>query len=219
MVRVCVFAKRAATSLLAARVSGFGEVGFTPLLHRNFTGHFTLNRAHQHGNESDERSRRTRLCAAQTVPEAGATTPFDVSCVTGFEGRSRLRVQEIERHISAAKEFCQTACMRCRMQLVRQDCMSKGDDHLPLLKAQPKQPKSATIQIRVEEDVKLRLDKYAEFIDSSAAYVVTEALKLLFNKDGEFKSWLGQHAHNSEAQHHTSKAAISKGESVQLALK
>ena len=90
---------------------------------------------------------------------------------------------------------------------------------MPLLKAQPKQPKSATIQIRVEEDVKHKLDKYAEFINSSPAYVVTEALKLLFNKDGEFKSWLGQQTNNSEAQRHTSKAAIPKGESVQLALK
>jgi hypothetical protein len=90
---------------------------------------------------------------------------------------------------------------------------------LPLLKSQPKQPKSAAIQIRVEEDVKLRLDKYAEFIDSSAAYVVTEALKLLFNKDVEFKSWLGQHTYNSEAQPPSSKVAVSKGESVQLALK
>jgi predicted transcriptional regulator len=134
-------------------------------------------------------------------------------------GRSRLKVQEIAPYVLAAKEFRRTACMRRRMQLVRQDCMSKGDDHLPLLKAQPKQPKSATIQIRVEEDVKLRLDKYAEFIDSSAAYVVTEALKLLFNKDGEFRSWLGQHADNSEAQNRKSKVAISKGESVQLALK
>ena len=93
-----------------------------------------------------------------------------------------------------------------------------GDNCLPLLKAQPKQPKSATIQIRVEEDLKLRLDKYAEFIDSSPAYVVTEALKLLFHKDGEFKSWLGQHTDNSETQRHTSKVAVSKGESVQLAL-
>ncbi len=63
-------------------------------------------------------------------------------------------------------------------------------------KAPPKQPKAATIQIRVEEDVKLRLEKYAEFIDSSPAYVVTEALKLLFKKDEEFKSWLGQHTNN-----------------------
>ena len=90
---------------------------------------------------------------------------------------------------------------------------------MPLLKAQPKQPKSATIQVRVEEDIKLRLDKYAEFIDSSPAYVVTEALKLLFHKDGEFKFWLGQHTNNFETQPRTSKAAISKGESVQLALK
>jgi len=97
--------------------------------------------------------------------------------------------------------------------------MMKGDEYLPLLKAQPKQPKSATIQIRVEEDVKLRLDKYAEFIDSSPAYVVIEALKLLFHKDGEFKSWLGQHTNNFETQPRTSKAASSKGESAQLALK
>ena len=90
---------------------------------------------------------------------------------------------------------------------------------MPLLKAQPKQPKSATIQVRVEEDVKLRLDKYAEFIDSSPAHVVTEALKLLFNKDGEFKSWLGQHTNNSEAHRHTAKTSPMKGESVQLALK
>jgi len=90
---------------------------------------------------------------------------------------------------------------------------------LALLKAQPRQPKSATIQIRVEEDIRLRLDKYSEFIDSSPAYVVTEALKLLFHKDREFKCWLGQHDHASETQRHSAKAAISKGESVQLALK
>ena len=38
-------------------------------------------------------------------------------------------------------------------------CIQKGEEYLPLLKAPPKQPKSATIQIRVEEDVKLRLRK------------------------------------------------------------
>ena len=87
--------------------------------------------------------------------------------------------------------------------------MMKGDEYLSLLKAQPKQPKSATIQIRVEEEVKLRLYKYAEFIDSSPAYVVTEALKLLFNKDGEFKSWLGQHANNHD-QEKTEDAPLAK---------
>ena len=195
------FAKPEAASLLAVRVSGSGEVGFTSLLHRNFTSHFTLNRAQQYGNQSDEPSRRTKLHAAQTVPEAGATPPLDAP------------------YVLDAKEFCRTACMRRRIRLVRRDCILKGADYLPLLKAQPKQPKSATIQIRVEQDVKLRLDKYAEFIDSSAAYVVTEALKLLFNKDAEFRSWLGQHACNAETQRHTSKTSTSKGESLQLALK
>ena len=134
-------------------------------------------------------------------------------------GRSRLSLQESQLAVGRVKELCRTDRMRRRIRPVRQDCMMKGEEYLPLLKAQPKQPKSATIQIRVEEDVKLRLDKYAEFIDSSPAYVVIEALKLLFHKDAEFKSWLGQHTNNSEVQRRTSKAAISKGESVQLALK
>lgn len=99
---------------------------------------------------------------------------------------------------SRAYELCRTDRMGRTIQLVRQDCITQRRRHLPLLKAQPKQPKSATIQVRVEEDIKLRLEKYAEFIDSSPAYVVTEALKLLFHKDSEL-SWLGQYSNNSEA--------------------
>jgi predicted transcriptional regulator len=62
--------------------------------------------------------------------------------------------------------------------------------------APPKQPKTVTIQARVEESVKAQLDRYAEFIDSSTSYVITEALKLLFKRDDEFKVWLGQHTKN-----------------------
>ena len=90
---------------------------------------------------------------------------------------------------------------------------------MSILKSPPKQPKAVTVQARVEESVKSQLELYAEFIDASPSYVITEALKLLFRKDEEFKLWLSQHAHNSEALRHTSKVAISKGESVQLALK
>jgi hypothetical protein len=67
---------------------------------------------------------------------------------------------------------------------------------LSILKAPPKQPKNATIQVRVEEKIRLNLDKYAEFIGGNQAYVVSEALKLLFKKDEEFKRWLGQYANN-----------------------
>jgi hypothetical protein len=67
---------------------------------------------------------------------------------------------------------------------------------LALLKAPSKQPKTTTFQVRLEEEVRSNLDRYAEFIDANASYVVSEALKLLFRKDEEFKRWLGQHTNN-----------------------
>jgi predicted transcriptional regulator len=66
------------------------------------------------------------------------------------------------------------------------------DDNMAIIKAPPKQPKAVTIQARVEESVKTQLDQYARFIDSTPSYVITEALKVLFKRDDEFKAWLGQ---------------------------
>jgi predicted transcriptional regulator len=73
---------------------------------------------------------------------------------------------------------------------------------MAIIKAPPKQPKTVTIQARVEESVKAQLDRYAEFIDASTSYVITEALKLLFKRDDEFKRWAGQHTngHMQEEQ-------------------
>jgi predicted transcriptional regulator len=64
---------------------------------------------------------------------------------------------------------------------------------MALLKAPSKQPKTTNLQVRLEEEVRHKLDKYAEFIDANVSYVVSEALKLLFKKDDEFKRWAGQH--------------------------
>jgi hypothetical protein len=63
---------------------------------------------------------------------------------------------------------------------------------MAILKSPAKLPKNGTVQLRVEEEIKTKLHKYAEFIDSSESYVVSEALKLLFRKDDEFKVWLEQ---------------------------
>jgi hypothetical protein len=71
---------------------------------------------------------------------------------------------------------------------------------LALLKAPSKQPKTTTLQVRLEEEVRHNLDGYAEFIDANASYVVSEALKLLFKKDDEFRRWLGQHASNHKQE-------------------
>jgi hypothetical protein len=69
----------------------------------------------------------------------------------------------------------------------------KKEKRMAVLKAPPKQIRSATIQVRVEEIISHRLRKYAEFIDCSPAYVVSEALKMLFNKDNEFREWMTHH--------------------------
>ena len=63
---------------------------------------------------------------------------------------------------------------------------------MAIIKAPPKQPKSVTVQAGVEESVKTQLDQYAKFIDSTPSYVITEALRVLFKRDDEFKAWLGQ---------------------------
>ena len=63
---------------------------------------------------------------------------------------------------------------------------------MAIIKAPPKQPKSVTVQARVEESVKEQLDMYAKFIDSTPSYVITEALKVLFKRDDEFKAWLAK---------------------------
>jgi predicted transcriptional regulator len=83
---------------------------------------------------------------------------------------------------------------------------------MAVLKAPPKQPKTTVVQLRLDEEAKTRLTKYAEFLDCSPSYVVTEALKHVCNKDKEFQSWLsGRHTNNDKT--------ILKGESLQLELK
>jgi predicted transcriptional regulator len=69
-----------------------------------------------------------------------------------------------------------------------------------LLKAPNKQPKTTTLQVRLEEGVRRNLDNYAAFIDASPSYVVNEALKLLFRKDAEFKRWADEHSNHDHAQ-------------------
>ncbi len=55
-------------------------------------------------------------------------------------------------------------------------------------------------QVRLGDEVRHNLDRYAEFIDANASYVVSETLKLLFRKHAEFKSWSGQHTNNHNQQ-------------------
>jgi predicted transcriptional regulator len=65
---------------------------------------------------------------------------------------------------------------------------------MPILKSPPKAAKNETLQLRVEEEIKMNLHRYAEFLNSSESYVVSEALRLLFRKDREFRDWLDRQA-------------------------
>jgi len=78
---------------------------------------------------------------------------------------------------------------------------------MAIIKAPPKQPKSVTIQARVEESVKAQLDRYAQFIDSTPSYVITEALKVLFKRDDEFKTWLSRQS-DEESNDKAGEAAV-----------
>ena len=83
---------------------------------------------------------------------------------------------------------------------------------MSVLKAPPKLPKTTVVQLRLDDEERMKLTKYAEFLDGSPSYVVSEALKLVCNKDKDYQSWLaGQHAKTSEP--------TTKGESFQLELK
>ena len=128
-------------------------------------------------------------------------------------GRSRpsrsKRDRVVPTCIHGSKQFV--------MQAVVNSTGGKERKHLALLKAPSKQPKTTTLQVRLEEEVRHNLDKYAEFLDANSSYVVSEGLKFLFRRDKEFKRWLGHH--HPENQAHTPKRAGSKGESIQLELK
>ena len=70
---------------------------------------------------------------------------------------------------------------------------------MSVLKAPPKQPKTTVVQLRLDEEARTTLTKYAEYLECSPSHVVMEALKLVHRKDKPFQSWLsGQHTKVSE---------------------
>jgi predicted transcriptional regulator len=79
---------------------------------------------------------------------------------------------------------------------------------MPILKAPPVQTKNETLQLRVSQDLKFRLMRYAEFIHANASYVVTAALERLFQKDAEFQEYLATYKppqagnHSEEEENH-----------------
>jgi hypothetical protein len=61
---------------------------------------------------------------------------------------------------------------------------------MPFIARQVKPPARIAITCKVPEKLATWLKQYAEFLDSSQEYVVTETLRLAFRKDKEFQEWL-----------------------------
>ena len=72
---------------------------------------------------------------------------------------------------------------------------------MPILKAPPAEPKNETLQLRVSQDLKFKLARYAEFIHANASYVVTAALERLFRKDEEFQEFLASYKPEKSGDH------------------
>ena len=61
---------------------------------------------------------------------------------------------------------------------------------MPFIPRQAKPPARIAITCKVPEDLATLLKRYAEFLDSTQEYIVTETLRLAFTKDKEFQTWL-----------------------------
>ena len=182
-----------ASSFLRALLRSRGEERFTPVLHGALRRSLHRSAAHKARHVNQINAPKTvRLCEGWHDVRAGATPPFDARCVTVAVGSLP---PSPEVHVSVSR-----GCIHRTESLSDKtsDTLYENERRSPLsiLKSPPKQPKAVTIQARVEESVKTRLELYAEFIDASPSYVITEALKLLFRKDDEFRRWAEQHTNN-----------------------
>ncbi len=61
---------------------------------------------------------------------------------------------------------------------------------MPFIPRQVKPPARIAVTCKLPQHVATLLKGYAEFLDSSQEYVVTETLQLAFRKDREFQAWL-----------------------------
>jgi hypothetical protein len=61
---------------------------------------------------------------------------------------------------------------------------------MPFIPRQVKPPARIAVTCKLPQQVASLLKCYAEFLDSSQEYVVTETLQLAFRKDREFQTWL-----------------------------
>jgi hypothetical protein len=161
-----------------------------------FTNFFTRSSAHGMDSSRLATTAPTKVTVEKTPNRAGATPLFGGQSAQKFVGSLPPAPSGSGPCFVRVHDSEQTVCSASRITSRKR----KGGKQLPLLKAPSKQPKTTTLQVRLEEEVRHNLDRYAEFIGANVSYVVSEALKLLFKRDDEFKRWLGEHPTNINQQ-------------------
>jgi hypothetical protein len=61
---------------------------------------------------------------------------------------------------------------------------------MPFISRQVKAPARIALTCKVPEALATLVKYYAEFLDSTQEYVVTETLRVAFRRDKEFQAWL-----------------------------
>ena len=169
-----------------------GEDGRNYPLHFQNCHFFTRGAVYRVRSQALATTTSTKVTAQKRSSRAGATPLFCERPAQKFLGSlpplQALRVDVLRSRICVLKDLSDGMS----------DILYEQERRMPLsiLKAPPKQLKAVTVQARVEESVKTQLERYAEFIDASPSYVITEALRPLFRKDDDFRRWAGQHAGN-----------------------
>jgi hypothetical protein len=69
---------------------------------------------------------------------------------------------------------------------------------MSILKAPPEQQRNVTLQVRIDERLKAQLVLYVEFLKATESYVVSEALRHVFDRDKAFKEWTERQTTSTE---------------------
>ena len=87
---------------------------------------------------------------------------------------------------------------------------------MPFIPRQVKPPARIALTCKVPEEMATLLKHYAEFLDSTQEYVVTETLRVAFRRDKEFHAWLAHHA-SRDADHRARVTDGTRGPAAQTA--
>ena len=155
---------------------------------------------------------QARVTVEKTPKRAGATPLFRLSAAQKVRGvapaLSRILRDPFCRVHTSEQQSSHVQFIKTHMQ--------ERENRMAILNAPPQQQKNVSLQLRVSEQVKARLGQYVEFLNCSESYVVSEALKLIFDRDREFKQWAERRRTNGpEAQ--DEQAAMKESEDTDAA--